>query len=87
MPVYKQENSQEKRLGDMPSSEQKQIQLQARGMQFHLLGILFRLTNEYALFSFCPQMKKQSQLGLQGFRTGSREKQKNSLEFWIKCRC
>lgn len=37
----------------------KKNQLQVCSMQFHLFGILFRLTNEYTLFSFCPQMKKK----------------------------
>lgn len=52
----------------MPSSEQKKIQLRVCGMQFHLVGILFGLTNEYALFSFCPRAKKESRLCLQECR-------------------
>lgn len=63
------------------------IQLQVCGMQVHLSGIFFILTNEHTLFSFCLQMIKQSQ---HEFRTGNRAKPKNSLERgtrlrWLSC--
>lgn len=57
--------------------------LQLHGMQFPLSGILPRLTNEYALFRFCPQVKNQGQLPLHELKTGKRDA-KDQLEFaWV----